>query len=352
MEAQFFKGCAKALAVILAVMMLLPVNGMVEDVWAADPQTRIEPDPVAYFVPEHRIMVRAGVTDPAGVSLVRCYFKAEEQADFMFVKMDGIGDDKYQGVLPAPSPYTRIIKYIFLAVNNNKGVVKTETFEMAKGDTQDLPEWQQVSSEGDIRVSTEIPEMNKPPEGFGDSITTDVAESSVRFGTSAGIYGATAVALSTTAIAAGAAVGVGAVTLAAEGGGSGGGGSSPSPVLEVSSTTPADGTEVTGGITNVQIHFSRQMANKGSVSITDDVTDDVRGVGIGHWEPSNIDSTTENWSDDGKTFHIRRANTSEALAPESEITFTLTGFEDTEGNQLSPYTMTITVEPGGVVVEW
>ena len=60
-----------------------------------------------------------------------------------------------------------------------------------------------MSSEGDIHVTTELPQATEPPPGFSDSIVVDVAESSARFGLAAGgIYTITAEAGGATGAAA------------------------------------------------------------------------------------------------------------------------------------------------------
>ena len=62
---------------------------------------------------------------------------------------------------------------------------------------------ERMSSEGDIHVTTELPQAAEPPPGFVDSIVVDVAESSARFGLAAGdIYTVTAEAGGATGTAA------------------------------------------------------------------------------------------------------------------------------------------------------
>ncbi|MDY6987891.1 MAG: hypothetical protein SWQ30_07515 [Thermodesulfobacteriota bacterium] len=143
--------------------------------------TKVEHKPIKYFVPEKRIKLQADVTDAAGVNLVRCYFRAVEQADYVFVAMKP-GSSLYSGVIPAPSKETEILEYLFLVVNGENKVVKTQTFKVEKKDDDDTPAWQEVSSKGDIHVSTELAQAPTAPPGFADSIAIDVAESSARFG--------------------------------------------------------------------------------------------------------------------------------------------------------------------------
>jgi len=81
-----------------------------------------------------------------------------------------------------------MLEYIFLAVNQKDQVVKTETFRVEKKDEKEVPEWQKVTSEGEIRVSTELAKAPETLPGFKDSVTSDAVESAERFGTEVGIY--------------------------------------------------------------------------------------------------------------------------------------------------------------------
>ncbi|GEM_PF-3071272 len=174
---------AQILALIAAVLIAVPLN-----TFAQGPATQIKPLPLEYFVSEHRIKVSADVADEAGIKLVRCYFRAAGQADYVFVQMDPAKGNTYEGILPKPDTDTQTLEYIFLAVNQKDQVVKTEIFKVEKGEGKEVPEWQKVTSEGEIRVSTELAKAPETLPGFKDSITLDAVESAGRFGTAVGIY--------------------------------------------------------------------------------------------------------------------------------------------------------------------
>jgi hypothetical protein len=161
--------------------------------------TKVEHKAIKYFVPERRIRLEAKVTDKSGVSIVRCYFRVLDQADYVFVEMRTIGKDKFESILPAPSMDTETIVYLFLVVNAQNQVVKTQTFEVHKKDDDKVPAWQQVSSTDEITVSTELTYVTKVPPGFTDSVVIDVVKPSARFGfVVEGLYGtsrSTAVAI-------------------------------------------------------------------------------------------------------------------------------------------------------------
>ena len=183
---------ARVLCFVAVALFVLPMNAV--SVFAKEgprATTKVKHKPIEYFVPEKRIKLETEVTDEAGVNLVRCYFRAVEQADYVFVAMTP-GSSLYKGVLPAPSKKTEMLEYLFLVVNGKNQVVKTQTFKVEKKDEDKTPAWQEVSSKGDIHVSTELAQAPTAPPGFTDSIAVDVVESSARFGlVVAGIYTAT-----------------------------------------------------------------------------------------------------------------------------------------------------------------
>ena len=220
--------------------------------------TDIKHKPIKYFVSEKRISLDTIVKDTKGVELVRCYFRAQGEADYVFVPMNTVKQGAYNCVLPAPSKTTEAIEYVFLVVNKAKQVVKTQTYTVARKKDKKAPAWQQASAKGDITVSTELAQAPSELAGFSDSITMDVVESTARFGvvagglytsststggtiaTTAGIV--TASAGFSTAVIVGAAVAVGAAAAV----GAGAGGSS-------SSSSSSGGS---GGLTDVVVSTS------------------------------------------------------------------------------------------------
>ncbi len=241
------------LSLLAVFLWILPVCGAF-GAGAQKVETEIDTDPITTFVPGKRIRIKAEVEDPAGVKLVRCYFKAVGQADYVFVPMALSEGDQYQGILPAPAENTAAISYLILAVNNKDQVVRTQAFQAERkpADQGALPEYQQVASTGSIQVSTELSSAPATVPGFTDSIVMDVVESSARFGfVAAGIYTATQIAstggatgaaaaatsggtvAASTGLSTGAMVGIGAGAAAVVGGGAaiagGGGGDDSSP---------------------------------------------------------------------------------------------------------------------------
>jgi hypothetical protein len=214
-------------------------------------QTTIDHGKVAYFVPEKRITINAGVTDPKGVKLARTYFKAGAQADYTFVPMQAVGPNRYVATLPAPSANTPSIEYIVLAQSNDGTVSRTAAYTVDARKSGETPSWQSASKAGDLKVYTEAAQAPSTVAGFTDSVSLDIVESSARLGAAAGLHGAatassggaaggtaagaTAGGLSTAAIIGGVAI-AGVAAAAAGSGGGGGGSSAPAaPTLTVAS---------------------------------------------------------------------------------------------------------------------
>ena len=218
--------------------------------------TEVTHESIDYFVPGNRIQLDAEVTDDDGIEIVRCYFKAQGEADFVFVKTKNFKKDYYRAVLPSPADYTDTIEYLFLVLNKNKQVVKTQTFKTCKNNEETIPDWQKSGSEEAIAVYTELAEAPETLPGFSDSLSIDVVESSARFGMVSGIYSASTMASSggsaaaatsagtvtagagvstTTVVVAGTAVAAAAAgTAAAASGGGGGGGNNENSLASVS----------------------------------------------------------------------------------------------------------------------
>lgn len=190
--------------VSLLVLSLLSVSA------AVNVTTKIKHKPIKNFMAEKRIQLQVDVKDPEGIQLVRSYFKAEELSDFVFVPMTQKGRNTFEGILPAPSAMTETIEYLFLVVNNNNQVVKTQVFTAVKNKTSRSAGAD--AFDGEIKVYSEV-ESASVPGGFSDSIVVDVVESSARFGIVAeGIYAQPAGASAAAATSAGGAVSAGVVT--------------------------------------------------------------------------------------------------------------------------------------------
>jgi len=141
---------------------------------------RISHTPVPYYVAGSRIQVKALVSDEAGIMLVRCYFRAKNADEYVFIEMPLIVGNEYVGIIPAPSAAS--VEYLILAVNQNGLVVRSQVFEARRDSGAAQPAWQGVDMSGSVAVKTELAMAPQTITGFSDSITTDVVESAFRFG--------------------------------------------------------------------------------------------------------------------------------------------------------------------------
>ena len=190
------KSMCKVLSVFVGFCFILTLYPGAVFAKETTPSVKMNFKPLKYFVPEKRIKLLFQAKDDSGVQLVRCYFRAQEQADFVFIAMGPLASPNYfEGILPAPSSDTDAIEYLFLVVNGNNEIFKTQRYKVnRKKDETEAPSWQEVSMEGDINVSTELAKAPETVPGFSDSIVADVVESSARFGAAAGgIYAASQV---------------------------------------------------------------------------------------------------------------------------------------------------------------
>ncbi len=277
MKMHFF---GKLLCIVASILFVLPPNGTLL-FGATDPNPSIEfgYDPIEYFVPGKRIVLEIEANDKSGINLVRCYFRAGGQKDYVFVPMTAVKEGTYRAILPASSKDTSMIDYLFLVVNGKNQVFKTQTFIVKEKDEKDVPAWQLSDTEGNILLYTELPEASQPPVGFSDSIAMDLVESSARFGiVVGGIYAVTqrasadpisgdaAAATSggtvtaSSGLSTGAKVGIGVGISAVIGGGAaalgGGGGGDDASSLQPQPTTTTTTTSTTTSTTSTSTSTS------------------------------------------------------------------------------------------------
>lgn len=169
-------------AILLALLVSMSGADLSAVSRQVGPTTTITHTPPQTFVPGFRISIKALVADEMGIAVVRCYFRATGEADYVFVEMRRVAGNLYAGILPAPSPTTEAIEYILLAVNYSRVVVRSQVFTMARAEGTRPTEWQTSDSSGQVSVKTELAQAPQSVAGFTDSIASDVVESAFRFG--------------------------------------------------------------------------------------------------------------------------------------------------------------------------
>jgi hypothetical protein len=245
------KFASPPLVALLCLSMLLGLTPRYAS--AAPAETAIEHQPLEYVVPARRIKVEAKVTDPKGIQLVRCYFRAAKTStDFAHVDMVKTGEDSYIAELPAPAQGSTGIEYALLAVNGRRSVIKSGNLLVPMKYDQSTPSWQDAASQRRVNVSMEHSPTPKTLAGFDDNVNITSTDPSQCYGALAGLTDAPAsattasgasfggavpvtyggISTKTALLIAGGVVLVGggiAIAAAASGGGGGGGSSSPAP---------------------------------------------------------------------------------------------------------------------------
>ena len=145
----------KLLALVLTVFLATPLN-MVE-VLAAESPTKIQHKPPEDYVPGFRINLDAQIKDDSGLIVSRCYFKAKEAKNFVFVEMVPKGNPTYLASLPAPWVNSEEIQYVIVAVNKQKQVTRSQVFTIKERETKEAATWKEPSEvkEFDLELSDE-----------------------------------------------------------------------------------------------------------------------------------------------------------------------------------------------------
>lgn len=216
----------KVLVVVLCFFMAFPCSNIFAA--AAKATTQVKHKPPGYYLPGFRIILEAEIKDEAGVQVARCYFKTKKEQNFVFTDMAPKGNPTYQATLPAPWVNSESIDYVFVAVNEDKKVVRTQVFSIKEKETEQaaawreagevqelrldapqevlekyeavkndlkkefsnkLPEWQAAESLEELVVLTEFEEASAQLSGFFDDMVVTTVPSTSKYGVLAtGLY--------------------------------------------------------------------------------------------------------------------------------------------------------------------
>ena len=211
----------KVLYMFLCFTLAIPVPILNSVAMAATTDTKIIHKSPGSYIPGFRIKLKAKIEDSRGVKLARCYFKTKRDKNFSFVDMKPIGEGEYQAILPAPWINSQEVDYVFLVVNNDKKVVRSQVFKMKEEQLKGLKEWkgygkvkmvrldkiqeaieeyeafrklllaaykdrlpdyQLVSNAGTIQVKTEIDPSQVELNGIYDSVVVQEVPMSMKYG--------------------------------------------------------------------------------------------------------------------------------------------------------------------------
>lgn len=212
-KARFF---AKVLVVLISLTLIFPANIVLAAGEAA--KTRIMHEPPDNYIPGFRIMLNSDIKDEAGIKDARCYFKAKDEKDFIFVDMQKTEGNAFEAILPAPALGSRAINYFFLSLNGSKKVARSQVFEIVEQDTgeakelkdaeqakakgkdvdldnlkdrlmeklekeskKNLKKHQLAKKEGTIQAKTDASEAPDKVKGFKDSIQVAAVAEALRY---------------------------------------------------------------------------------------------------------------------------------------------------------------------------
>jgi len=140
-------------AMILSFLLAMPVN-LVSVAFAAEASTakvKHKP-PQEKYIPGFRIKLEAEIKDTKGVLLARCYFKTKKNKTFAFVDMLHLADSDYRAILPAPWLNSQAVEYVFVVVNEEKQVSRTQVFSIEEGETKEATKWKESGDIQEVRL--------------------------------------------------------------------------------------------------------------------------------------------------------------------------------------------------------
>ena len=140
----------KVLVVMLSFFMAFPCS--VISAAAAKATTQVKHKSPGYYLPGFRIILDAEIKDEAGVQVARCYFKTKKEKNFVFTDMAPKGNPTYQATLPAPWVNSESIDYVFVAVNEDKKVVRTQVFSIKEKETEQAAAWREAGEVQELRL--------------------------------------------------------------------------------------------------------------------------------------------------------------------------------------------------------
>lgn len=143
----------------LGVEVLLLSVVSVPEAWSATvPVTEIFHQQVSSFLEGSSLPIEVAVTDPAGVTGVRCYFRFDSSLPFAYSEMTGARNNVFTTQLPVAIAAVQKIEYLFLVVNGQKQAILSPTFTLNRKNSGNLqstevqklvPEQYQLKSEVD-----------------------------------------------------------------------------------------------------------------------------------------------------------------------------------------------------------
>lgn len=157
---------------------------------AGAPETQIFHEQLLSFFGGAPFPLKVAVTDPAGVTEVRCYFRFDRSAPFVYSEMVSAGNKMFTTKLPVAASTVKDVEYLFLVVNGQKQAILSKTFTLNKKSSwgrttgvQNLaPERYQLKS--DVEGADTVKESFLQPE----NVDLSLSRQQDRYGLLAGLY--------------------------------------------------------------------------------------------------------------------------------------------------------------------
>ncbi|MEW6079122.1 MAG: lipocalin family protein [Thermodesulfobacteriota bacterium] len=110
--------------------------------------------PEGNYIPGFRINLDAAIQSAGGLLAVRCYFKTKNDQNFAFVDMFDKGGGNYQAVLPAPWVNSEAVEYLFVTVDKDKKVTRSDVYTLEEGQTKEAAQWKDASQVKEVRLDS------------------------------------------------------------------------------------------------------------------------------------------------------------------------------------------------------
>ncbi len=158
---------------------------------AGAPETQIFHEQLLSFFGGTPFPLKVAVTDPAGVTEVRCYFRFDRSAPFVYSEMVSAGDHVFTTTLPAPASTVKDVEYLFLVVNGQKQAILSKTFTLNRKSNRQgrtigaqnlVPERYQLQS--DVDGADTVKEFLLQPE----NVDLSLVRQQDHYGVLAGLY--------------------------------------------------------------------------------------------------------------------------------------------------------------------
>ncbi len=155
------------------------------------PDTTIAHAAASSFTVNERTVLEARLTDSENITDARCYFKADQDRDYLYMTMHELTENSFQCIVPAFGPGVASIEYFFLVVNGRGQVIRSTPYLISEPGTAAVP----GSCNGDAAVEqlelySELGNTERADTSITDNriILVATQQSNQLYGLRAGVY--------------------------------------------------------------------------------------------------------------------------------------------------------------------